>query len=202
MLIKKILSMDESQEKISSPSTVCSSNPSPQTIQESKISVQEQINIDIILVESLLQILYENKKSPDYFKKIKESKDLHFTLLIPPSISLIDYLRRILYYIKLDISTVIIAMIYIDRICKERVFLNEFNIHRIMVIAIYIAYTYNEDIIFDNNYLSLVSGMNKSEIVTLEEDFLDLIDFNLFVNDEEYEQYKICILNDYIGLKN
>ena len=197
-----MLTMDESQEKISSPSTVCSSNPSPQTIQESKISVQEPINIDIILVESLLQILYENKKSPDYFKKIKESKDLHFTLLIPPSISLIDYLRRILYYIKLDISTVIIAMIYIDRICKERVFLNEFNIHRIMVIAIYIAYTYNEDIIFDNNYLSLVSGMNKSEIVTLEEDFLDLIDFNLFVNDEEYKQYKICILNDYIGLKN
>ena len=44
--------------------------------------------------------------------------------------------------------------------------------------------------------------MNKIEIVTLEEDFLDLIDFNLFVNDEEYEQYKICILNDYIGLKN
>ena len=167
-----MLTMDESQEKFSSPSTVCSSNPSPQTIQESKISVQEPINIDIILVESLLQILYENKKSPDYFKKIKESKDLHFTLLIPPSISLIDYLRRILYYIKLDISTVIIAMIYIDRICKERVFLNEFNIHRIMVIAIYIAYTYNEDIIFDNNYLSLVSGMNKSEIVTLEEDFL------------------------------
>ena len=93
-------------------------------------------------------------------------------------------------------------MIYIDRICKEKVFLNEYNVHRIIVIAIYIAYTYNEDIIFDNNYLSLVSGMNKNEILTLEEDFLDLIDFNLFVDNDEYEQYKKFILKEYIETKN
>ena len=93
-------------------------------------------------------------------------------------------------------------MIYIDRVCKKKVFLNEFNIHRIMIIAIYIAYTYNEDIIYDNNYLSLVSGMSKNEIVTLEEDFLELIEFNLFVTDEIYEQYKNCVLNDYFSIKD
>ena len=93
-------------------------------------------------------------------------------------------------------------MIYIDRVCKKKVFLNEFNIHRIMIIAIYIAYTYNEDIIYDNNYLSLVSGMSKNEIVTLEEDFLELIEFNLFVKDEIYEQYKNCVLNDYFSIKD
>ena len=71
-----------------------------------------------------------------------------------------------------------------------------------MIIAIYIAYTYNEDIIYDNNYLSLVSGMSKNEIVTLEEDFLELIEFNLFVKDEIYEQYKNCVLNDYFSIKD
>ena len=81
-------------------------------------------------------------------------------------------------------------MIYIDRICKEKVFLNEFNIHRIMVIAIYMAYIYNEDCVYDNNYLALVSGLNKADMVTLEEDFLDLIEFNLFVSEEVFEQYK------------
>ena len=81
-------------------------------------------------------------------------------------------------------------MIYIDRICKEKVFLNEFNIHRVMLIAIYMAYTYNEDRIYDNKYLALVSGLNKSEMLLLEEDFLDLIDFNLFVREEIFEQYQ------------
>ena len=200
--IKMMLTLDEYQYKFSSSSIVGRKNSSLHKLLKQKISIQKSINLDIKIVESLLQILSENKKSPDYFKKITENKDLHFTLMIPPAISLLDYIRRILYFIKLDISTVIIAMIYIDRICKEKVFLNEFNIHRILIISIYIAYTYNEDIIFDNNYLSLVIGMNKNEILALEEDFLDLIDFNLFVNDEEYEQYKIFILNDYIGMKN
>ena len=81
-------------------------------------------------------------------------------------------------------------MIYIDRICREKVFLNEFNIHRIMLISIYIAYIYNEDCVFNNEYLALVSGLSKSEMMTLQEDFLDLIEFNLFVSDKVFEQYK------------
>ena len=59
-----------------------------------------------------------------------------------------------------------------------------------MLISIYMAYTYNEDCIYDNKYLALVSGLSKSEMVMLEEDFLDLIEFNLFVSDEMFEQYK------------
>ena len=191
-----MLTVEESQENISSPSTVSSNNQSPKSISESKISPQNKIKIDQIFVNSLLKILSENKKSPNYFKNIKYSKDYHFTIPILPVISLLDYLRRILYYIKIEFSTLIIAMIYIDRICREKVFLNEYNIHRIMVIAIYIAYTYNEDTIYNNNYLSLVSGMSKNEIVTLEEDFLELIEFNLFIKDELYEQYKNCVLNN------
>ena len=135
-------------------------------------------------------ILSENKKSPDYFKKINSNQDGHFTYKVKPGISLLDYLRRILKYVKIEYSTLIIAMIYIDRICKEKVFLNEFNIHRVMLIAIYMAYTYNEDRIYDNKYLALVSGLNKSEMLLLEEDFLDLIDFNLFVREEIFEQYQ------------
>ena len=40
--------------------------------------------------------------------------------------------------------------------------------------------------------------MNKNEILTLEEDFLDLIEFNLFVDNYEYEQYKKFILKEYV----
>ena len=93
-------------------------------------------------------------------------------------------------------------MIYIDRICREKVFLNEFNVHRIMVISIYIAYIYNEDKTYDNNYLSLISGMSKNEIVTLEEDFLELIEFKLFINDSLFNQYKECVLSDYLNSKD
>ena len=144
----------------------------------------------IIFAQILLHILSENKKSNDYYKKIDLNQDGHFTFKMPPSIPLFVYLQRILKYVKIEFSTLIIAMIYIDRICREKVFLNEFNIHRIMLISIYMAYMYNEDCVFDNKYLALVSGLSKAEMMTLEEDFLDLIEFNLFVSDEIFEQYK------------
>ena len=197
-----MLTVEESQENISSPSTVSSTHQSPQSISNPKKSLREPINIDLLFTNSLLKILFENKKFPDYYHKIKENNDYHFTIIRQPVLSLLDYLRRILIFIKFDISTLIFAMIYIDRICREKVFLNEFNIHRIMVIAIYIAYTFNEDIIYNNDYLSLVSGMSKNEIVTLEEDFLELIEFRLFVNDKVYKQYKDCILKEYIAIND
>ena len=144
----------------------------------------------IVFVQILLHILSENKKSNDYITKINMHQDGHFTFIMRPSISLFEYLQRILKYIKIELSTLIIAMIYIDRICREKVFLNEFNIHRVMLISIYMAYIYNEDSIYDNKYLALVSGLSKVEMMTLQEDFLDLIEFNLFVSDEVFEQYK------------
>ena len=197
-----MLTVEESQENFSSPSTVSSYHGSPNSQLQTKNSIQNELNIDFIFAKSLLNILSVNKKSPDYYEKIKSNKDFHFTVLMQPGLSLLNYLRRILHFLKLDFSTLIIAMIYIDRICKEKVFLNEFNIHRIMIIAIYIAYSYNEDKTYDNNYLSLVSGMSKNEILTLEEDFLELIEFKLFVNDEVYHQYKEYIFKEYINSKD
>ena len=145
---------------------------------------------DIICAKILLKILSENQKSKNYLMKINLNQDGHFTYKMKPGISLIDYLRRILKYVKIEYSTLIIAMIYIDRICEKKVFLNEFNIHRVMIISIYMAYMFNEDCIYDNKYLALVSGLSKGEILLLEEDFLDLIEFKLFVSEKIFEQYK------------
>ena len=186
-------------EESNSPTSTLSSNyQSPKTtkINKNKINIANY-HPEFIFAKILLHILSENKKSKDYYKKINSNQDGHFTFKMKPGISLLDYLRRILKYLRIEYSTLIIAMIYIDRICKEKVFLNEYNIHRIMLISIYMAYTYNEDCIFDNKYLALVSGLNRSEMVLLEEDFLDLIEFKLFVSDEIFEQYKKYFYKDF-----
>ena len=190
--------MSLSIEKSSPSSTISSNCESPQESKVSKnknaqssiIPNPQPIPPPVIFAQILLHILSENKKSEDYYKKLSLNQDGHFTFKIRPSIPLFVYLERILKYVKIEFSTLIIAMIYIDRICREKVFLNEFNIHRIMLISIYMAYIYNEDCVFDNKYLALVSGLSKAEMMTLEEDFLDLIEFNLFVSDEVFEQYK------------
>ena len=198
--------MSTIEEKSSPSSTISSNYQSPKNTNSSKNKLSK-VNIannhpDLIFAKILLHILSENKKSKDYYKKINSNQDGHFTFKMKPGISLLDYLRRILKYLKIEYSTLIIAMIYIDRICKEKVFLNEYNIHRIMLISIYIAYTYNEDCTYDNKYLALVSGLSKTEMVTLEEDFLELIDFKLFVTEEIFEQYKKYFYRDLLDNTN
>ena len=198
--------MSTIEEKSSPSSTISSNYQSPKNTNSSKNKLSK-VNIannhpDLIFAKILLHILSENKKSKDYYKKINSNQDGHFTFKMKPGISLLDYLRRILKYLKIEYSTLIIAMIYIDRICKEKVFLNEYNIHRIMLISIYIAYTYNEDCTYDNKYLALVSGLSKTEMVALEEDFLDLIDFKLFVTEEIFEQYKKYFYRDLLDNTN
>ena len=195
--------MSTVEESNSPASTISSDCQSPVKAAKTKNKISIVNNQpDLVFAKILLHILSENKKSNDYLKKINSNQDGHFTFKMKPGISLLSYLTRILKYLKIEYSTLIIAMIYIDRICKEKVFLNEFNIHRVMLISIYMAYTYNEDCIYDNKYLSLVSGLSKSEMLLLEEDFLDLIDFNLFVSEEIFEQYKKYFYRDILDDNN
>jgi len=184
-------------EKSSPSSTISSNCESPLTSKAPKNKIEKPLISQpvpsppqVVFVQILLHILFQNKKSNDYYKKLALNQDGHFTFKMLPSLSLFDYLQRILKYVKIELSTLIIAMIYIDRICREKVFLNEYNIHRVMLISIYMAYIYNEDKVFDNKYLALVSGLSKAEMMTLQEDFLDLIEFNLFVSDDVFEQYQ------------
>ena len=181
-------------EVIKTPSSSISSNyqspiHSKQKISKNKPNIKHN-HLDVKFTNCLLAMLAKNKNDKDYYTKIKSNQDGHFTFKKKPSISLLDYLRRIIKYLQIEYSTLIIALIYIDRLCKEKVYLSEYNIHSIMVISIYMAYFYNEDIIYDNNYLASVSGISKNEMITLEDDFLDLIEFKLFVSQEIFEQYK------------
>jgi len=48
-----------------------------------------------------------------------------------PPISLLDYLDRIIKYTKLEESTLLIALLYIDRFCElSDLKLSELNVHR------------------------------------------------------------------------
>ena len=173
--------------KYCSSSSVSTIN-SEQAITSRKTSYE--LSPEITYTNILLHILNKNQKLPDYNEKIEQSIDGHFKRNKKQSISLLDYLKRILKYIEVENNTLILSLIYIDRICKEKVFLNEFNIHRIMFISIIMAYLYNEDETEEEEDLAMVGGISLKEMIILEHDFIDLIDFNFYVDEKIFEEYK------------
>ena len=127
-------------------------------------------------------------KSKTYNKHKKDNS--LFTHKNIPKISLYDYLFRIQKYAEIENSTIIIALIYIDRICnKKGIILTKYNIHRILFTSILISIKYNEDIIYNTSFYSKIAGVPVKELTFLEKEFLNIIDFELYVSDTLYQKY-------------
>ena len=153
---------------------------------------EHNINIKLIhaISKTLNQVLRENQRLQCYPFIIKEQIISVFSARTAPSIDIDDYLRRIQYYGEMEDNTLIIALISIDRLCNiASITLTQYNIHRILFTAILIAVKYNEDKIYDNAYYAEIAGVPLKELNVMENEFLDLINFNICVNTDIFEHY-------------
>ena len=141
-------------------------------------------------------VLEENEKLKNYPDKLSSRRGVAFNSNYIPSISIKKYLYRIAYYTEIEENTIIIALIYIDRISEiSKIMLTPYNIHRIIFSAILLAIKYNEDRIFNFEYYSKVAGVSIKEMQILEKYFSILVRFKFFVSKEIFEKYKLYIDN-------
>ena len=54
---------------------------------------------------------------------------------------------------------------------------------------------FNEDNYYSMNFYAKLGGVSKKELVNLEYEFLNLIDFKLFINEQLFEKYKQNLQN-------
>ena len=160
------------------------------------IDEEEQLKIGTIelIGDLFINICEENKT-----KKCNKNIPLkYFTNKNIPSISIKDYLFRLSKHSKVNESTIILILIYIDRICNMNHFiLTYYNIHKLILAAFILAIKYNEEIYYDMFCYSKIGGVKLSELNYLELQYLILIGYNLFVDPKLYDKY----YNDLMSLK-
>lgn len=128
--------------------------------------------------------------------------DCVFNAKKPPSIKLEKYVSRIMSLSKCEENTIIHALVLIDSLCeKNNIFLTKVNIHRILITSVVIAIKYLEDIYFSNNYYSKVGGISLKDLNQYEVEFLKMLDFNVYVKPEVYENYMNSIVKQMNELK-
>ena len=141
--------------------------------------------------QTLTTILENNKKMPNYKEIVKKQNKVPFSATSVPNISVEDYLLRIQTYANMEKSTLIISLIFIDRLCHNaEVTLTYYNIHRILFTAVLISIKYNEDSFFENKYYAEIAGVKLKELKLLEYTFISMIDFRFYVSNEIYEKYR------------
>jgi hypothetical protein len=156
--------------------------------------------IDIV-ADILEEIVKDNEKNNENELNRSDSNESAiisvFTSNKTPQISIKKYLTRIMKYSKPETSTVIICLIYIDKICENSSLqLSIYNIHRIILSCMILALKYNEDDYYSNKYYAKVGGISLKELNELEYNIMVLLQFNFFIDDITYEKYQ-AQLNDF-----
>lgn len=165
------------------------------SINQQDINNEEQeflVNHELItsISQTLTLVLEENKKLQNYKQIVKHQSKHSFSASTIPSISLYNYLKRIQGYSNINDSTLVLGLIYTDRICElAQITLTYYNIHRLLFCAILAAIKYNEDVYYENSYYAQIAGIKNKELKRIEYDFLSLINFNLFVHDSLFTKY-------------
>lgn len=114
-----------------------------------------------------------------------------FTNTSLPEISIEDYLTRIIELTQIEESTLILSLIYIDRLCSNtNMEITELDIHKIALTAIVLSIKYNEDLIYSQEEYANVGGVDTKELTTLEAEFLNGLEFKLFINTTEFKMYR------------
>ena len=143
----------------------------------------------------LEKVIYLNSNK---FQKKKSIFNCNFI----PNISLYNYLYRIQKYSEVEDNTLILALIYIDRICCNNFIINYYNIHKIILVSVVFAIKYNEDNYYTNSYYSKIGGIKVNEFNELEKEFASIIDFQFYVKKSLFDKYYKYINNDCILSNN
>jgi hypothetical protein len=121
----------------------------------------------------------------------------------PPSIPIRQYLKRLEQYMKCSGPAYVMALIYLDRVTnkKEGLVLSNYCIHRLFLTSLVVAVKFYEDKYYKNSFYSKVGGISSTELNTLELEFLDFIDYTLYVSEEEYQTYSSTLM-EYFSKKS
>lgn len=154
-------------------------NPPPSV---SKMKIITAINDNLI---ELIQENFEEKKN-EIFTTKKDS----FTLSSKPPILLIDYIIRVFKYSKMEISSLIIAVIYMDKYCvMKKLILSMKNVFKLFCVACLISIKFNEDKKVNMKEFSDIAGIDIKELLFLEQEMCYGMKFLVFVSSDDYLSY-------------
>ncbi|EGR32235.1 n-terminal domain protein [Ichthyophthirius multifiliis] len=150
---------------------------------------EQLISIISCLLEEILQITDQQENK---FPSIFHNKKL-------PTISIRDYLLRINRICHCSQECFILSIIYIDKIIQRQkeFVVNSFCIHRLLLASIMVAAKFFDDKYYNNSYYAKAGGVSSVEINYYERSFLQLINFNLFVKEYQFYNYRQKLLDSY-----
>ncbi len=120
-----------------------------------------------------------------------------------PGITIRDYVARIHQYADCSESCYTLAFVYIDRLLQKNpsFVLSMKSIHRLLLTSMVLAIKYSDDIYADNGVYAKIGGVSLIEANCLEAEMLAMLQFELYVSPQLYEQYTTELAAHYAQIR-
>ena len=149
-------------------------------------------NICLTILETILEYTSKLKKIPSIFdnqsnikRKRKNIDEYNFE----------DLFKFCIKMLKINDNLLILIMMNIDKIISNgKIIVNYKNINRLFYTCLMITQKYYEDNSLNNKIYADLVGVNCDELLNMEIEYMNLIDFELFIKDDEFTKYKQKII--------
>ena len=140
---------------------------------------------------------YENEKEDNISTGLSsnEEKNSEISIEKKERYSLTDYIYLWVEKFDLDKNLLILTMMNIDKILAKEFILTSENVKNVLLICMIITQKYYEDEFFNDKDYSKILKIDIKQLIKMEIEFLDLIDYSLYISEEEFNKYKNNLKN-------
>ena len=145
---------------------------------------------DIDLIVAISSLIEETIKRNINKKKFPKKTVFYCEDLKIPNISIFNYIFNIYSYLHLEFSSIVLSLISINRFLdhtKDQ--LSKNNFYKLFITSCFLNSKNNEDHSFDCKAYANIGKISSSELILLEKEYFEMIEYKLFVNDEVYLRY-------------
>ena len=100
------------------------------------------------------------------------------------------FIEKIVYILDFDDNLLILSLMVLDKFLTSKIILSESNVHKVFFTCLMETHKFFDDNTFTNKDYAKMCGVSVDDLLKMEIYFLESINFNLFIKDDEFKKYK------------
>ena len=139
----------------------------------------------LIPIKSIFDI--NQKQFPDTDSDSSDNESENMEIISKMEID--EFIERIVNYLHIDNTLLVLSMMNLDKVLSNKFILTENNVHKMIFMCFMETQKFYEDESYKNKDYARVCGVSIDELLLMEVSFMEIINFNLYIKDEDYQKY-------------
>ena len=165
-----------------------------ETVETPFVLIERRVSLKstcLYILEAILEFTSTHKKKTPSIFDNKSNLNMDSEQNIIDEYDFDDLFQLCVKKLKLDDNLLILMMMNIDKIISNENFILSYNnINRLFYTCLVVTKKYYEDNPYNNRTYANLVGLSCDELLDMEMEYMSLINFHLFIKDEDYMKYK------------